>query len=116
LPLARNSTDADYLPLLDKAFGRIADYDPQALILQYGVDGHKADRMVGIQLSTYVYEAVAERIHRLAHQVCAGRLVAVGGGGYVPDSVARCWAILLANLTGRRAVMGSKYTALHDRD
>jgi acetoin utilization protein AcuC len=114
LPLARNSTDADYLPLLDRAFARIEEYEPQAIILQYGVDGHKADRMVGIQLSTYVYEEVAERVHALAHRVCGGRLVAVSGGGYVPDSVARCWAILLANLSGRRYKMGNTYHNLHD--
>src|SRR5262249_3245078 len=35
-----------------------------------------------------------------AHELCGGRLLVVAGGGYVPEAVARCWAIFLGTLAG----------------
>ncbi len=114
LPLPRFSTDEDYVKLLEIALTEIERYQPQALILQYGVDGHFSDRMVGLKLSTRVYEQIAEQAHALAHRVCDGRLLVVSGGGYEPDAVARCWAILAASLSGKRPTLGQQYQALHD--
>lgn len=115
LPLPRYSTDSEYLPALEIALAEIEAYQPQALILQYGVDGHYSDRMVGLKLSTRVYEQVARRVHDLAHRLCEGRLVVVGGGGYEPEAVARCWGILMANLCGQAEALGERYAALHDQ-
>jgi len=114
LPLPRYTTDSDYLRTLSFALAEIESYQPQALIVQYGVDGHFSDRMVGLKLSTHVYEQVAEQAHALAHRLCNGRLLVVGGGGYEPETVARCWSIMAAELSGRRASLGAAYTALHD--
>ncbi len=114
LPLPRFTTDEDYFKVLDIALAEIERYRPQALIVQYGVDAHFSDRMVGLKISTYVYERVAERALALAQQYCNGRLLVVGGGGYEPETVARCWGIMAANLSGRRAALGERYYALHD--
>jgi len=92
----------------------VEQYQPDALILQFGVDGHFSDRMVGLKLSTRVYEYISAQAHALAHRVCQGRLVVVGGGGYEPETVARCWAILMANLSNQTATLGPCYEALHD--
>jgi acetoin utilization protein AcuC len=70
--------------------------------------------MTGLKISTRVYERVTERIHELAHRLCEGRLLVVGGGGYEPDMVARCWGLLLANLTGKRVHLGQRYRDLYD--
>lgn len=114
LPLPRYTTDEDYFRALEIALLEIESYRPEALIVQYGVDGHFSDRMVGLKLSTRVYERVAERAHELAHHYCDGRMLVVGGGGYEPDAVARCWGIMAANLSGQRHRLGENYNALHD--
>jgi acetoin utilization protein AcuC len=114
LPLPRFATDAEYLPLLHIGLEQVEAYRPQAIILQYGVDAHYTDRMVGLKISTLVYEQVAQQVHDLAHRVCGGRLLVVGGGGYEPATVARCWSILMANLAGRRDELGRRYRELHD--
>ena len=42
-----------------------------------------------------VYKAMPELIHRLAHQWCEGRWVALGGGGYdIWRVVPRAWSLL----------------------
>ena len=114
LGLPRYSTDAEYLPALEIALAEVEAYQPQAIILQYGVDGHFSDRMVGLKLSTRVYERAVQAIHAIAHRVCEGRLLVVGGGGYEPEAVARCWGILMCNLAGRQLDLADRYQALHD--
>jgi hypothetical protein len=54
-------------------------------------------------------------LHESAHALCGGRMLLMGGGGYQPETVARCWSIMLGALAGcvpahRRA----QYEALHD--
>lgn len=114
LPLPRYATDEEYLPLLQIGLDQIEAYRPQAIILQYGTDAHYTDRMVGLKISTRVYEQVAQKARDMAERLCEGRLLVVGGGGYEPEAVARCWAILVANLAGRQNEMGQRYLALHD--
>ncbi|NWJ45365.1 MAG: acetoin utilization protein AcuC [Chloroflexi bacterium] len=114
LPFPRFTTDAEYLKGFDLALEAVERYRPQAIILQYGADGHYTDRMSGLKLSTRAYEYVAEQTHALAHRACNGRLLVVGGGGYEPEVVERCWAILLAQLAGQKTVSAAAYTALHD--
>ena len=52
-------------------------------------------------LSVDGQRAAYQRLHALAHEVCDGRWVAVGGGGYEPVQVVpRAWTHLLATATG----------------
>jgi acetoin utilization deacetylase AcuC-like enzyme len=55
---------------------------------------------VRLGLTAGAYHEIALRLHALAHDLCGGRLLAIAGGGYVPEAVARCWAIFLGTLAG----------------
>ena len=101
VPLARGTADAEYLRQLDEVvLPYVAGYRPDVLIVQIGVDTHRGDPLVRLALTAGAYRQIALRLHALAHDVCGGRLLAVAGGGYVPDAVARCWAIFLGTLAG----------------
>jgi acetoin utilization protein AcuC len=76
-------------------------YRPEVLLVNFGVDGHYSDPLVRLRLSTGAYRLVATWMHQLAHELCDGRLIALGSGGYHPQHAARCWAVLLAILAGR---------------
>ena len=115
LPLPRYAGHPAFMAALEGvALPAIARYRPQALIVQFGVDGHYQDRMAGIRLTTRSYAAVARAAHNLAHNLCGGRVIFVGGGGYEPQIVRRCWAILMAILTECESALGKEYIALHD--
>ena len=81
---------------------RVRAYAPELLLVQFGTDGHADDPYAGLELSDDAYLGVIDRVHTLAHDVCGGRLVLVGGGGYAPDVVARVWTRSLARLAGFR--------------
>jgi acetoin utilization protein AcuC len=101
VPLARGTGNAAYLRLLDEVvLPYVAGYRPDFLIVQIGVDTHCGDPLVRLDLTAGAYREIALRLHALAHDLCGGRLLAVAGGGYVPEAVARCWAIFLGTLAG----------------
>lgn len=72
-------------------------FRPQVLVTQHGCDTHAHDPLAHLALSVDAQRAAAEELHRLAHQLCEGRWVALGGGGYeVVDVVPRTWTHLTA--------------------
>jgi acetoin utilization protein AcuC len=79
------------VPALLRAFA------PEILVTQHGCDTHLLDPLADLALSVDGQRASYQALHELAHQVCAGRWVACGGGGYALASVVpRAWTHLLA--------------------
>lgn len=72
-------------------------FKPDVLVTQHGCDTHAQDPLAHMALSVDAQRAAAEALHRLSHQACGGRWVAVGGGGYeLVDVVPRSWTHLTA--------------------
>ncbi|MEI2731940.1 MAG: acetoin utilization protein AcuC [Dermatophilaceae bacterium] len=72
-------------------------FKPQIIVSQHGADTHAEDPLAHLHLSVEAQRDAAIALHRLAHQVCDGRWVALGGGGYaVVDVVPRAWTHLTA--------------------
>ncbi|MCA1716585.1 MAG: acetoin utilization protein AcuC, partial [Actinobacteria bacterium] len=60
-------------------------------------DAHALDPLAHLSATMRVYEHVPRRVHELAHELCDGRWVAVGGGGYdIWRVVSRAWTALWA--------------------
>ena len=101
VPLPRRCGDEPYLYALHRLVAPLLRaYRPELLLVQYGVDGHFQDPLVRLALTTTAYAETARLLHLLAHDLCGGRLLVTGGGGYNPEVTARCWAILAATLCG----------------
>lgn len=104
VPLPRRVGEAAYLD----AFSAIVPtavraFAPDVMVLNFGVDGHYADRLSRLGLGVSTYRAIAASCHALAHETCSGRLIVTGSGGYNPEAVGRCWSTLVATLTGALA-------------
>ncbi|WP_420822831.1 acetoin utilization protein AcuC [Allostella humosa] len=74
---------------LGRAFG------PQALVIQCGADALEDDPQSRLSLSNNALWAAVAALAPLAP-----RVLVLGGGGYNPWSVARCWAGVWATLNG----------------
>ena len=57
-------------------------FEPEILVTQLGCDTHRLDPLAQLNLTVDGHRACYAALHELAHEVCGGRWVAVGGGGY----------------------------------
>ena len=79
----------------------LRSFEPQVLVTQHGCDTHMSDPLAHLMLSVDGQRASYLALHDLAHELCSGRWVATGGGGYsVTDVVPRAWTHLLAIVGG----------------
>jgi acetoin utilization protein AcuC len=71
-------------------------FHPDVLVTQHGCDSHVLDPLAHLTVTVDAQRAVQTSLHDLAHEVCGGRWVALGGGGYeVVDVVPRTWSHLV---------------------
>jgi acetoin utilization protein AcuC len=86
VPQGFNDSEMDWL-LRHAVLPLIRHRRPQAIMLQCGADAIEEDPLSRLSLSNAAHRAVAAALLPLAP-----RLIVLGGGGYNPWSVARCWA------------------------
>ena len=67
-------------------------FRPDLLVVQHGVDGHIGDRLAQLQYTSGAYAEIDACLLELAAELCGGRILVTGGGGYRPDAVARVLA------------------------
>ena len=95
-PVPRGCNDSEFRHLMHHAvLPLIRAHRPQAILLQSGADALEEDPLARLALSNNAYFEVVAALLGLAPG-----LVVVGGGGYNPYSVARCWAGIWAVLNG----------------
>jgi acetoin utilization protein AcuC len=76
-------------------------FAPEIIISQCGADAHRLDPLADLRLSVDGQRAAYIAMRALADEVCDGRWVVTGGGGYaLVEVVPRAWAHLLAVVTG----------------
>jgi acetoin utilization deacetylase AcuC-like enzyme len=76
----------------------LADFQPEALLVAAGFDGHRLDDMSGLAYSTALFGWLGERLARLARHHCQGRLVSILEGGYHLPSLGNSVAEYCAGL------------------
>lgn len=80
----------------------LREFAPDVLVTQHGCDSHTEDPLAHLMLTVDGQRASYLALHDLAHELCEGRWVATGGGGYaIVDVVPRSWSHLLAIVGGR---------------
>jgi acetoin utilization protein AcuC len=82
-------------PSVIRAFG------PDVLVLQAGCDSHREDPLANLELTVDGQRASYLAARDLADELCGGRLLVLGGGGYgLARVVPRAWTHLLAIASG----------------
>ncbi len=93
-PVPEGFNDSEFDDLFEGAvLPAVEAFAPEALILQCGADALAEDPMSRLALSNQSYWSAARRMRGLAP-----RLLVLGGGGYNPWAVARCWSGIWATL------------------
>jgi acetoin utilization protein AcuC len=94
--------DAEWHAGFDAAVpAALREFAPAYLVTQHGCDTHALDPLANLLLSVDGQRLAHLKLHDLAHEVCDGRWLAVGGGGYeLVQVVPRSWTHLLAVALG----------------
>lgn len=94
LPVPAELNDSELAWLREEAVLPLIDgFRPQAIVVQCGADALADDPMTKLALSNQaLWETVGSVVGR------APRLLVLGGGGYNPWAVGRCWAGIWAKL------------------
>lgn len=96
LPVPRGFNDTEMTHVLRQLIlPRLEQFQPQAIVLQSGSDAILEDPLSRLALSNNAHAEVA-----LALREVAPRFIVLGGGGYNPWSVGRCWTRIWGALNG----------------
>lgn len=96
------STNSDWLRAFEATVPNVLkQFRPEILITQCGCDTHHEDPLADLSLTVDGHSAIYARLRELANELCDGRWVATGGGGYgLVRAVPRSWTHLLAQAVG----------------
>ena len=96
LPVPRGLNDTEFAHLLDEAvLPRVEEFGPGAIVITCGADALAGDPLARMELSNGALWLAVDRIRALSPTT-----VVLGGGGYNPWTVARCWTGLWGRLAG----------------
>lgn len=89
--------DRDWLRAVNSVVPQLVRaFAPDVLVTQHGCDTHTLDPLSHLAVSLDAQRSVAAMLHDLSHEVCDGRWLATGGGGYeIVDVVPRSWTHLV---------------------
>ncbi|WP_417516412.1 acetoin utilization protein AcuC [Minwuia sp.] len=96
IAMPRGTNDAEFRLLIDHlVLPRVHQFDPEVLIVQAGADALDDDPLSRLSLSNRALWRTIRQIDRIAP-----KMIVLGGGGYNPWSVARCWTGIWGVIAG----------------
>ena len=103
LPFVPLTWDEPWLSGFEKVVPQLLRrFKPTVLVTQDGCDTHYLDPLAHLAASTRIWPRIGKAFHELAHELCEGRWLALGGGGYaVYEVVPRAWTLLFAEMVDR---------------
>src|SRR5437868_894402 len=104
LPFMPYTWDEPWLFAFEKVVpALLRRFKPTVLVTQDGCDTHYLDPLAHLVDTTRIWPWVGAVFHELAHELCEGRWLALGGGGYaIYEVVPRAWTLLFAEMVERR--------------
>ena len=95
LPLAPGAGDSEFHTAWEQVENFVEASRPEFILLQCGADSLAGDPITHLQFSAAAHGHAAERLCRIADRHAGGRLLAMGGGGYNRENLARAWTAVV---------------------
>jgi acetoin utilization protein AcuC len=91
VPLPPLANDADFHRVWPTVEAFVRQGKPELIILQAGADSIQGDPITHMAFTPAVHQYAAAQLCKLANELCNGRFIALGGGGYNRTNLALGW-------------------------
>jgi acetoin utilization protein AcuC len=91
LPLPPGANDEDFRRCWGRVEAYLRETRPEFILLQCGADSVQGDPLTHLAFSTEAHAHAAAQVCSIADELGHGRVLAMGGGGYNRQSLARAW-------------------------
>ena len=98
IPMPPGADDAAFLRTWPRVEEFVRAGRPEIILLQAGADSIAGDPITHLQYTPAAHAHAARRLRMLADELCEGRIVAMGGGGYDRDNLAAAWCAVVEAL------------------
>src|SRR6266699_1640760 len=98
LPLPPGADDEVFAQVWPQVVAHLEKFSPEFIILQCGADSIEGDPITHLRFSPRVHGRAARELAALAERLGHGRVLALGGGGYHRENLARAWTAVVENL------------------
>jgi acetoin utilization protein AcuC len=107
IPLEAFTEDDSFIASYETAFREAVEFfKPDLILTVNGADSHYLDPLTHLHTSLKSFHFIPKLAHELAHEYCAGRWVAVGGGGYDHWRVVpRAWGSIWLEMTEQTHIL-----------
>jgi acetoin utilization protein AcuC len=100
IPMPPQAGDERFFAAWQRVEAFIDARRPEFILLQCGADSIDGDPITHLRYSPAAHRHATQRLLVLAERHAQGRLLAMGGGGYNRDNLARAWTAVVEALVG----------------
>ncbi len=97
-PLSAGQSDEQYAVVWRKIGEKVAEFEPQLILVSAGFDAHVKDPLGGMNLSAEGFANLMQQTLGWAKESCDGRLVAILEGGYNLDGLSESVVAVLQEM------------------
>ncbi|MBN1945386.1 MAG: histone deacetylase [Bradymonadales bacterium] len=88
-PMSPGTSEAEWMKVFEEELPPIAaEFKPELVLVSAGYDGHEADPLASLSITTQGFRRMAEIVKELAEKYAGGRMIATLEGGYAYDALA----------------------------
>lgn len=98
IPMPPGADDRMFADIWPTAEKFIRQSRPEFIILQCGADSLADDPLTHLAYTPATHRMVARHLQKIAAESCQDRLLALGGGGYLPANLAVAWCDVVEEL------------------
>jgi acetoin utilization protein AcuC len=98
IPMPPKSDDAAFMQAWELVEQFLLQQGADFILLQCGADSIKGDPITDMEYSEKAHAYAAERLCKLANEMCAGKFIALGGGGYNHNNIANAWTAVVKSM------------------
>jgi len=98
IPMPPHADDELFFRMWPHLESFLVKQKPEFILLQCGADSIGGDPITHLKYSEKAHAHAARRLAQVADEHCGGKLLALGGGGYNHDNIAKTWTAVVEEL------------------